>query len=61
MKKLAISLILLSSLLFASGCAEKAQENSTNHQNIPNQNCAGAPRCKQRGMSAPALPITIFY
>jgi thiol-disulfide isomerase/thioredoxin len=37
MKKLAISLILLSSLLFASGCAEKAQENSTNHQNIQNK------------------------
>ena len=37
MKKLAISLSLLSSLLFASGCAEKAQENSTNHQNIQNK------------------------
>ena len=26
-----------------------------------NQNCAGAPRCKQRGMYAPALSITAFY
>src|SRR5664280_1519575 len=25
-----------------------------------NQNCAGAPRCKQRGMSAPALSFTVF-
>jgi thioredoxin 1 len=36
MRKLAISLILFASLLFTSGCAEKAQENSTNHQNIQN-------------------------
>lgn len=36
MKELAISLILLSSLLFASGCADKSQEKSTNNPNIQN-------------------------
>ena len=37
MKKFAVFLILLISLLFTSGCTEKAQENSTNHQNIQNK------------------------
>jgi thioredoxin 1 len=38
MKKLAIILILLASLLFTSGCAEKAQEKPTDSQNILNNN-----------------------
>jgi Tol biopolymer transport system component len=38
------------------------KSSSTNtSQATENQNCAGAPRCKQRGMSAPALSITAFY
>jgi len=36
MKELAISLILLSSLLFASGLANKVQEKSANHPSIQN-------------------------
>jgi len=34
MKKLAISLILLTALLFVAGCTEKTQENSTNSHAI---------------------------
>lgn len=36
MRRIAISFILLSSLLFASGCTEKTQETPANHQNIQN-------------------------
>lgn len=36
MKKLVVILILLVAILWASGCSEKAQENSTNYQNIQN-------------------------
>jgi hypothetical protein len=34
--------------------------SSNFHLHYHNQNCAGAPRCKQRGMFAPALSITAF-
>ena len=33
---------------------------SINLGNSINQNCAGAPRCKQRGMFTPALLISFF-
>jgi thiol-disulfide isomerase/thioredoxin len=58
MEKLAISLILLSSLFFASGCADKAQENFTNHSNIQNKSVVvEATKLKQINMSLQKGPV----
>lgn len=60
MKKLVIFLILLTSLLFTSGCIENAQENSTNHQNILNKGVVvEASQLKQINISLQKGPVLL--